>query len=132
MSKRFGVLAALLLFLLLFASCGSKDCSLRILVAPQNTSADHSAASPANAVQFTAQASFPSDCPSPPIAALSGVTWAVSDPVNVSLTTSGPGAVTVTATCLNTTASAVTVTGSVSGNASGSQTIKGTAKLKCN
>jgi len=130
MSKQFGLLVGLLIFLPFFLSCGdSQYCSLRMLVDPGNASADHNAASPGNAAQFTASPTFPSGCPIPPIPALT-ITWSVSDPSNVTLT-STPGSNQVTATCVNATSSTVTATGGVAADPSGS-TIKGTAKLKCN
>lgn len=126
MSKQLVLLAGTLMFLPLFLSCGDKkNCSLRITVDPASTTVDHTAAPPGNSAQFTALGSFPSGCPLPPIPALK-ITWSVSDPADVTLTTNTPGGSQVTATCVNASGSSVTVTGSVSSD------IKGTAKLKCN
>ena len=113
-------------------SCGSQsDCSMVsvLRVGPTNAAADHMAKAPGNAVQFTAFVAqvlvHPQNaCGVPTVAAAVRPTWIVSDPTNVTID-SAADATNGLATCIGTTASPVTVTGTTMGS-SGSITARAT------
>ena len=119
------------------ASCGGGGpCTvIGLNVTPKNSTANHSAASPGNAIQFFATTVVPSGCVNTANASdaqsLPRVTWSVSDPVNVSISNTLDGTA-GTATCLNATAGAITVTASFPPSPTQSKQVAGTAKLTCN
>ena len=115
---------------LLLSSCGTSvhDCTptpLVVTVSPASATADHTAAPPANQVQFAANVSggtVPSGCAVPAVAMQ--LQWAVADTTDVSF-----GSTNGLATCVNATSGTTTVTATArQGNAQGS----GTATLTCN
>ena len=127
-------LAYLFLYLLLLAGCGGgSDCSafLSVNVSPASGNADHSASPPANAKQFLAFGAVGPGCVTT-AAALTNVTWSVSDPVNVSIDNTSLTATYGTATCLNHTAGPVTITATLPATKNNGKTLTGTATLTCN
>lgn len=88
------------------SSCGatpSNSCLVTANITPAAASADHVVASPGNQVQFALNTSVAGNCPL--IADKLGA-WSSSDPLNVSISSTG------VATCLGATPSAVTIANS--------------------
>jgi hypothetical protein len=126
----------LLLFLLLIAfiaGCGGSstpDCTTAVAlgILPSPATADHSAASPGNQVQFLGFDTLPAGCEPLPGPIRPDLKWTVSDPVNVSIGNTQNVDYGL-ATCKNATAAAVTVT--ATGPNSKDATITGTSALTC-
>lgn len=125
-----------LLGLTLLLGCGGSVCTVTgVSVFPDTTFADHNAVSPGNGVHFFAFSTVTGSCVSAqkspvPQSSLRNVTWSVSDPVNVSIGNMQDlnyG----TATCLNSTATPVTVTATLPASANHDKKFVGTAKLTC-
>jgi hypothetical protein len=113
--------------------CGGKTATIctvnSINVSPATATVNHLAAPPGNTQQFDAfQTSAPSGCAFQ-LSNLKTATWAVSDPVNVSISNVQDNTYGV-ATCKNATAGAVTVTATVP-KGDGTN-VTNTASLTCN
>jgi hypothetical protein len=127
MAPKLGLLIAVVV---LATSCGGEKCQLvGLTVSPSTATADHAAPSPANRVQFAAQAEVPAGCVVIQCVNCVGQTWAVSDPVHVSISNNGSD--NGTATCLGATNGAVTITATAPVTAGSNQTVSGTALLTC-
>jgi Flp pilus assembly protein TadG len=114
-----------LLLLFSFASISAAQlagatCTINAAIVPANATADHRAASPGNQVQFSLASSVQGMCPMMPDR--TGV-WSTSDTANTSISNQGPNQ--GLATCLNATASPVTISnsGTVRGRAFPSATL---------
>ncbi len=84
-----------------------------------------------NHTQFAANAVYSGRCMTLAcVNCTSGVTWSVSDPVNVTLTPV-QGQSVVTATCIGATVGPATITASVPASSGGSKIVTGTASLIC-
>ncbi len=109
-------------------SCGGgtmASCNISTSILPANATADHAAAPPANQVTFSVTSNVSGVCP---MVADSAGTWSTSDPTDVTLTNiSAQMSNTITATCVNATATPSSI--------SNSGTVRGrtfpTAKLTC-
>src|ERR1700674_5748094 len=109
MSGRHLLLPLLLLSALIATCCGtsSDTCVITTGIAPQNATADHSAAAPGNEVQFSLSSSVKGNCPLSPD--LVGV-WSTTDPVNTTISNQAPTQ--GLATCLNATPTPATISNS--------------------
>ncbi len=132
---RMALKAGLLCVMLLLAACGdgNKSCQwIALNVSPATATANHSAAAPGNQAQFAANGVVSSGCATAQcINCTPGVTWSVSDAVNVSLTPGPMGQSVVIATCLGATSGAATLTATVPVTSGSAQTVSGTATLTC-
>ena len=108
--------------------CGAPSCTfVAIKIAPQAATVDHTAAPPANGLQFSViSATTPPGC-----GVMHGnpakVSWSVSDSIHASIS-NAHGAMNGTATCLGATTGVATVTAAMP---SGGSRLTGTAKLTC-
>ena len=110
--------STLTIFSFALASCGGgtmSSCNISTSIVPMNATADHTAASPGNQATFSVSFKVSGRCPMIPDS--SGI-WSTPDPNDVSLNNvSAQAANTITATCVNFTASPATInnSGSVRG-----------------
>ncbi len=127
-------LGLLLAAIALATACGDENqgCHwIALTVTPPSATADHTATAPGNQAQFAANGVISSGCVVPAcVNCTQGVTWSVSDPMNVSLSPVDGQSV-VNATCMGATNGAVTVTATVPITSGSSQTVSGTASLTC-
>ena len=110
----------------IIAGCGSSmnnTCQVNAAVTPASATADHTAASPGNQVQYTVQGTVTGNCPLLPDTL---GTWSTSDPVRTSIAAQ-PNDM-ATATCLAGTNGAVII--STSGTVHGHSINSGTLTCK--
>jgi hypothetical protein len=93
----------------LMATCGgaSDTCSITTAITPPSAMADHNAPAPANQVQFVLSSTVKGNCPMVPDRL--GV-WSTSDSVNTTISNQAPTQ--GLATCVNATATPVTISNS--------------------
>lgn len=103
----------LVAFAVLLTSCGGgsmASCSISTSVVPMSATADHTAPAPGNQVKFSVSSKVSGMCPMTPD---SSGTWSTSDPTDVSLNNiSAQAANTITATCVNATATPANISNS--------------------
>jgi hypothetical protein len=117
---------------LVAAGCGSSDGACDVIglnIAPTTASVDHLAAAPANTQQFIATSKVGPSCPAVTAAIRRDVMWSVSNAAatisNVNDTTYG------VATCVATSANAITVTATLPADKNNGMQVSGTASLTC-
>jgi hypothetical protein len=124
------ILVVLVLYLFTLAGCGSVECSfVAVNVTPQSGAADHNSGPPENLQHFDSWGAVSQGCVTP-ASNLLNVTWSVSDTVNASISNTRD-ATFGTATCLNSTSDAVTVTATLPASANHGRERRGTAILYC-
>lgn len=131
---RASTLSVLLAATVLATACGDEKQTCKwvaLNLTPPSASANHTAASPNNEAQFAANAAPSSGCLVPEcINCTPGVTWTVSDPVNVSISPVENQSVAI-ATCMGATASPVAITATAPASTGTTETVSGTATLTC-
>lgn len=118
--------------ILISVGCGGsqQNCDLKALsVLPTSATADHSVSSPGNQVQFVANPVTKGECVAGGCVNCWGQTWAVSDPVNVSISNNAND--NGTAKCLGATNGAVTINATAPVSGKNIHTVAGTATLTC-
>lgn len=102
-------LLGILIFCASLSACAavSDPCTINTAIVPANATADHSAATPGDQVQFSLSSSVKGNCPLLPDKLGS---WSTSDPVNTTITNQTAAQAIVK--CLNPTATSATITNS--------------------
>jgi hypothetical protein len=133
------LVVTLILSLGAVCACGGRstmaNCSsgAEVIVSPTSAAANHSAAPPANQVQFVGVAhptATPPGCPLPQWVALSYGTWSNPDPNAIQIS-SASDATNGTAICTAPTNGAVTLTGTFNSPALGTSPVTKSVQLTC-